>query len=164
MKAPIRNIVRAGASLAAATFLSGCYAWIPIELEAAPTGPELRVFMSRRALADVPEGIPQSGNSVTGRLVRTTQDSILIQVPVSRTVDAPGALDLRQNVFLPKTEIVDLQYRQLNRPKTVAALIGGGALAGALLTLVINSGGSADQQPGEIPDQIRIPLFAFPAP
>ena len=162
MKRATHNIVRASA-LVAASFLSGCYSWIPVELGAAPTGPELRVFMSRRALADVPEGIPQGANWVTGRLERQTQDSILIQVPVSRTVDAPGALDLRQNVFLPKEEIVDVQFRQLNRPKTVMALIGGGALVTALLTLVISSGGEPDQQP-TVEDQIRVPLLAFPAP
>jgi hypothetical protein len=156
--------VRASAAVLAATFLSGCYTWVPVELDAVPAaGPELRVFMSRRALADVPEGIPVSANYVSGRLERQTQDSILIQVPVSRTVDAPGALDLRQNVFLPKNEIVDLQFRQLNRRKTVMALIGGGALATALLTVVVSSGGEPDEQP-TFPSEIRIPLLAFPAP
>jgi hypothetical protein len=160
----MNRALRASAAIVAATFLSGCYSWIPVELEAAPAATELRVFMSRRALVDVPEGIPVFGTYVTGRLARQTADSILIQVPVSRTVDAPGALDLRQNVFLPKSEIVDLQYRRLNRGKTVAALVGGGALATAILTVVVSSGGSAEERPGDVPDQIRIPILAFPAP
>ena len=159
-----RTPLRVCASLVAASFLSGCYTWIPIELEAAAPGPELRVFMTRRALADIPEGIPMSTTYVSGRLVRETQDSILIQVPVSRTVDAPGALDLRQNLFLPKADIVDVQYRQLNRAKTIAALAGGAAAALAVLTVVISSGGEPDQQPTEFPEQIRIPVLAFPAP
>jgi hypothetical protein len=156
--------VRATASLVAAAFLSGCYSWIPVELDAAPAGPELRVFMSRRALADVPEGIPMSATYLTGRLSRQTQDSILIQVAVSRLVDAPGAMDLRQNVFLPKNEIVDVQYRLLNRAKTIMALVGSASLATGLLTVVISSGGNADDQTPDFGDRIRIPLVAFPAP
>jgi hypothetical protein len=148
---------------AAVLLLGGCYTYIPVDLGAAPADTELRVFMSRQALADVPEDIPTGGTYLTGRLVRRTRDSILIQVPVSRRVEGAGALDLRQNVFLPVSEIVDVQYRELNRGRTAMALLGGAGAAVALVLGVVDAGGTSDPG-GEVEEQIRIPLFSFPIP
>jgi hypothetical protein len=165
MKQSVRSSARAMAALTAAALgMSGCYTYIPTDLAAAPENAELRVYMSRRALADIPEDIPTGGTFLTGRLARQTPDSILLQVPVSRRVEGGGALDLRQNVFLPTTEIVDVQFRQLNKPRTFIS-VGGGVVVGALLVLgVIDAGGEPNPPPGQGEDQIRIPFLSFPAP
>ncbi|MSR37131.1 MAG: hypothetical protein EXR95_10920, partial [Gemmatimonadetes bacterium] len=87
--------IRRSLALLAALLLSGCYQYFPVAPGAIPLEQELRVFLSRRALSELPEGIPTGLNYVGGRLVRATADSLLLQVPVSRTVDGPGARDLR---------------------------------------------------------------------
>lgn len=155
---------RAAAALSLAALLSACYQYAPATLEAVPPGAEVRVFMSRRALAEIPDDVPTSTTFVSGRIGRVDADSLLLQVLVSRRLDAPGAMDLRQNVLVPREEIVELQHRELNRPKTAMALLAGGALGTALLTVVVSAGGEpdAEQMPG--PDQIRIPLFSLPVP
>jgi hypothetical protein len=145
--------------LLAALLLCGCYQYFPVAPDAIPPDQELRVFLSRRALAELPEGIPTSTNYVEGRLVRATADSLLLMVPVSRTVDGPGARDLRQNVYVPKLEVVDVQRRHLSRPRTALTLLGGVA-AGLILVQ------AADTDASEPPNQagsegIRIPLDAF---
>jgi hypothetical protein len=159
-----RSVRARWAAPAALLLLAGCYAYVPTELASAPPDQELRVYLSRRALADIPEDIPTGSTFLTGQLVRQTQDSLLLAVPVSRRVEGAGALDLRQNVFVPKSEIVDIQYRQLNRVKTTAALAASVAAGAALVLGVFDASVDQGQNQGESPDQIRIPFFSFPAP
>ena len=149
---------------AALLLLAGCYSYVPTELGSAPAETELRVYLSRRGLADIPEDIPTGASYLTGRFMRRTADSVLIQVPVSRRVEGAGALDLRQNVFVPISEIVDVQYRQLNRAKTGIALAGGVGLATALVLGVFDARVDQDPVSGDSPEQIRIPFLAFPTP
>src|SRR5688500_10557824 len=103
--------VRALAGLASAAVLSGCFRYVPVELGAVPPDSEVRVHVSRRGLADIPEEIPTGSTYVNGRFVRETADSVLVQVALGRRLDQPGALDLRQNVLLPRSEIEEVELR-----------------------------------------------------
>lgn len=150
--------IRRSLALLAALLLSGCYQYFPIAPEAIPLDQELRVFLSRRALSELPEGIPTTANYVGGRLVRATADSLLLQVPVSRTVDAPGARDLRQNVYVPKLDVVDVQRRDLSRPRTTLALLGG---LGFAFIVVQAAHLSANEPPNQSGTGIQIPFDVF---
>jgi hypothetical protein len=118
------RILRA-AALCTAVVLSACYRYVPVSPEAIPKEMELRVFLSRGALSALPSDIPAGVNYITGRLERETSDSLLLMVPVSRTVDGPGARDLRQNVFVSRADVVDVQLRELHRSKTALAFLSG---------------------------------------
>lgn len=152
------------AALGAALVSSGCFRYVPVAPGAVPPGADVRVYVSRRAMADVPEELASGGAYLTGRLARATADSVLLQLPVTRADAATGTLDLRQNVFLPASEIVEVRLRELSRSRTFFAVGGAAGLGLAIVAVVIDARGNSVDDPGEGPDQIRIPLFSISAP
>lgn len=149
-------------AIAAAALLciaaSGCFQYIPVSMDAVPAGEDVRVYVSRRGMADVPEELPTGGSFVTGRLGRGLGDSVMIQVPVVRRIEDPSAPDIRQNIFLPRSEVLEVRRRRFSPTRTALAIGGAAGLGAGIVVVVIQASGSDTGGPGEGPDQIRLPL------
>jgi hypothetical protein len=145
---------RAALPLVAAA-LAGCYRYVPVAPEAAPLGREVRVMVSRRGMAELPEELPTGGTFVAGRLVSVEADRLLLQVPVRRRAEDTSGLDLRQNLFLPISEIIEVRGRELSAGRSALA-VAGAAGFGALVVLgILDAGGDAPPSGEESPDQLH---------
>ena len=144
-------------ALAASLASSACFEYVPISTGSVSGSEDVRVYLSRRGMAELPEDLPTGGAFVTGRWASTTADSVMLQVPVVRRIEDPSAPDIRQNLFVARADVLEIRRRRFSTPRTALA-IGGAVGAGAvILTVVLKAGGNegVDTEPG--PDQLRIP-------
>jgi hypothetical protein len=147
---------RAAAVLAAALVCSGCFTYVPAPLDTVPPGGEVRVHLTREGVAaDLARVAGEESPSVDGTLVRGDRDQLVVRVPVA--IQATGILtrSLGQDVTIPATRISQLERRQLNRPRTALALVGGGA---ALVAVLLSFGqGVPDPElpPRREPEEFR---------
>jgi hypothetical protein len=149
-----------GPTLLLLTFLGGCYRYLPAPLEVAPRDTDVRVHLSRVALARVPEEFPTGGTFLTGRIVGVEADSLVLRVPVSRAAGY-GMQELRQDLHIPRGEIIDIERRQVSAARTTLTVAAAGGAAAALVILIMDASGNADADPGEGPDQMRFPLLSI---
>jgi hypothetical protein len=118
--------------------------------------------MTRVALAAVPEDFPTGGSFLTGRIVGFAADSVVLRVPVTRGASGFGTAELRQDLYIPRSGIMDVERREVSGVRTGLAVAGAAGAGAALLVLIIKAYGSPSDGPGEGPDQMRIPWFPVP--
>src|SRR6185503_9109641 len=108
-------------TLFAAATLAGCYTYVPAQVSAVPPGNEVRVYLTRGAVAALPEDVaPTDLNRlfVDGRLMAEEQDSLLVGVRVGSRDPGTLSSDLRQLIKVRTAEVVDLQARHFSKPRT----------------------------------------------
>jgi hypothetical protein len=145
------------ASLCASLAASACFEYVPVAPAAIPAGQDVRVYLSRRGLADLPEDLPTGRSFVVGRWTKATADSVMLQVPVVSRLEDPNAPDIRQNLLVARGDVVDVRRRRFSPAHTVLAIgaaVGGGAV---IVTVVLRAGGDQPTDAPEGPDQSRIP-------
>jgi hypothetical protein len=127
---------RAPWTLAAALVCSGCFSYVPAALGTVPPGGEVRIHLTSEGVAaDLASLGGAESRSVDGTLVRGDRDQLVVRVPLALQATGITLRPLGQDVTIPATRISQLERRQLNRPRTVLASVGGGvALVAALLS------------------------------
>jgi hypothetical protein len=144
--------------------LSGCYTYVPIELSSVPAGSDVRVFLTRAAVATLPEDVaPTDLNAlyVTGRLEAREADSLMVGVPVGARDATLISPNIRQLVKVRTAEVVDVRRRQFSVPRTALLTAGTVGLGAFVISLIFgaNDGGSTPD-PNE--DVSRVPVGIFP--
>jgi hypothetical protein len=157
----LRGFASRGPILLLLTLLGGCYRYLSTPLDAAPRDQDVRVHLSRVALARVPEEFPTGGTFLTGRIVGVEADSVVLRVPVSRAAGF-GLQELRQDVHIPRGEILDIERREVSAARTGLTVAAAAGAASALVLLIIEASGNTDADPGEGPDQLRFPVLSIP--
>jgi hypothetical protein len=136
---------------------SAGFEYVPIAGDAIPPAQDVRVYLSRRGMADLPEDLPTGRSFVLGQWAGTSADSVMLRVPVLRRIEDPSAPDIRQNLFVARADVLDVRRRRFS-PRRTALAIGGAVGAGAIiLTVVMKAGGNEGTDTEEGPDQLRVP-------
>ena len=146
-----------------APLLSGCFVYVPADPATVPPGDDVRLFVSRVGMAQLPVELVGNGTYLIGRFDGRIADSLRVRVPVAARQVGFMTQDLRQEVRVPTGEVVQFERRELSRGRTallVAGTVGGGAAIAALISGSLTGGG--DPGPGE--DLARIPLLSIPVP
>jgi hypothetical protein len=156
----LRGLGRFSSILSISTLLVGCFRYVPTPLETAPTTEDVRVHLTRVALAQVPEDFPTGDTFLSGRLVAVAPDSVVLRVPVTRRVDGFGVPELRQDVHIARGGIVEVQRQEVDGLRTGLTVAAATGAATALVLLIIDASGSSDPDPGDLPDQMRVPLLS----
>lgn len=144
--------------------LSGCYRYLPTDLQGIAPGGEVRVQVSRRALVDLPEEIPSAEGTLQGQLLGFAADSLRLRVPVTARIQGPHRVAIAQEIRVPVAEVLDVTRREFNGAGTALAVAGGAGAATALVLLIMEASGRAPGDDGPPPDQIRIPLLSVTFP
>src|SRR5688572_25283186 len=158
------NRSRMAALALGAALSSGCYGYIPVELEAVPPGEQVLVHLTRQGLADIPELPNLTSNALTGRVISRDATQLVLRVPTVTQRRASGALEtLGQDIPVPVGEIIDVSRRELSRIRTgllVAASIG------AVVSAIISFGDVFNEAGPIVPPEegIRVPLLRLQAP
>lgn len=152
---------RCGAALAvAALLLSGCYTYVPAELETVPPGREVRVQLTRRATAELPVQLPVNGPTLNGELMRKNADRFTIRVPIRDTSSGIDGDGLKQDILIPTDAILEIQRREFDGLATGLLVAGAVGAATSLILLIMDSSGSPPPDLGDPPQQMRGPILS----
>jgi hypothetical protein len=143
--------------------LSGCYGYIPVDIEAVPPGAQVLVRVTRQGMVGVPELLDQTGNALRGRVMSQTASLLVLRVPIAVQRRGPASESIGQDINLAAGEIIDVELRTLSRVRT-AVTVAAGVVAAA--SAIYSFGKvSNEPEPPEGPEEgMRIPLLSFPAP
>jgi hypothetical protein len=142
--------------------MTGCFTYVPADVTTVPPGHEVRVYMSRQALAALPEDIQADGLFLRGALTAQEADSLTLGVPVATGQSGVALTEIRQNVRVPMAEVVEVQRREFSGGRTALA-VGGSAIGAAfIIALILKAAGAGDGGNDDGPDLARAPLFTIP--
>jgi hypothetical protein len=142
--------------------LCGCFSYVPAQLETVPPGQDVRVYLTRQGLAELPEMPDQSEPFVTGTLVRREEQRVFMRVPVARIQQGFYQSEVGQDISFPAVEIVQLQQRKLNPVGTGFLIAGTAAATTALVFVIMDAFRGEDPDDPPVVDEIRIPFFSLP--
>jgi hypothetical protein len=147
--------------IAALPLFAACYTYAPIDPGTIQPGTGVRARLSLSAAERL---APLLGTTdarlVSGRLVDTRADTMIVEVPTFVPTTVGSAMEtLHQRVSIPRTDLVELETRRLDRFRT-AALAGSVAIiVGAIVVNAINGEPSGSGPPGGGgPPESRVPL------
>jgi hypothetical protein len=112
---------------AASVVCCGCFTYVPTELVALPEGSEIRVRLSRQALAELPEIPDDVGSTLRGTFLRNADEQLVVRVPVAVRSVALVTTSLGQDITVPWSQIIEAERREFSRVRTVLLLAGGAA-------------------------------------
>jgi hypothetical protein len=133
MSVPRTVSPRCALLLSAFLLLPGCYHFVPAQLDAVPTGAELRGRLAPEGSARLEGIVPSNGRVVEGRLIERDEQQILLLIPTARTQTGYQLETLRQAVAIPRNHLYEVELKQLDRTRTY----GMAALAGAVVAAVV---------------------------
>jgi hypothetical protein len=130
--------------------LAGCYTYAPIEPVRVQPGTSVRARVSGTAAARL---APLLGTTdarvVSGRLIDTRADTMIVEVPTVVPTTVGGATEtLHQRVSIPRTDLVELETRRLDRFRTTAIAGGVALVVGAIVITSLDNDPGTDGPPG----------------
>lgn len=150
------------ALLSVLPLLAGCYAYAPIEPAAVRPGTGVRVRVSAAGADRIAPLLGASdARRLSGRLVDTRADTMIVEVPSVRQTSLAGAMEpLHQRVSIPRSDLLELETRRLDRLRTTA--VAGSAVI-IVAVIAINAlekdHASGGTPPGGGGNEVRIPLL-----
>lgn len=143
------------ASLAAIS-TTGCYRYVPAQMEATPPGTDVRVLVTRAGAREMEEAgalDPSDEPRVSGTVVGTEGDDLLVRIPIAQRQDGFIVSRIEQAVRLPMGEVVSFQRREVNALSTGLLLTGGAAALAGLVAIIANPLGGDASDPEPPPDE-----------
>lgn len=147
-------------ALFAAPLAAGCYSYTAAQPSSIAPGVTVRARITPTAGAMVAPLLGTTPRSLTGKLISDLRDTLIIEVPAVMQAEIGSSVQtLHQRVSIPRSEIVFLEVRDLNRTRTYG-LVGGAALIlGWVLFDVLKGEPGAEQLPGGGGEDNRVPVF-----
>src|SRR5262245_36957549 len=91
---------------------SGCFSYVQVPVESVPEGRDVRVYLTREAIAELPDLPEQGGPFLTGRLLRREEQQLFVSVPVALRQEGFYQSQIGQEVGIRVGEIVQLERRR----------------------------------------------------
>ena len=131
--------------------LGACYRYAPIEPANIQHGTSVRARITVPAAERLALllGAP-SGRVVSGRLVGTYGDTMIVEIPSVMQASMGGSVEtLHQRVSLARAEVMELETRRLDRLRTAAAAGAVAVIVGGVLIGALNADRGSDSPPGD---------------
>jgi hypothetical protein len=120
---------------------------------------------ARVSAASAERVAPLLGTSSTrlldGTLIANGTDTVIVEVPTAVRATVGASLQtLHQRVSIPRTELLELETRKLDRLRTGALVASAAVIVGAVVIRSINGGPASGNPPGGGgPGEFRAPLW-----
>jgi hypothetical protein len=143
--------------------MPGCYSFVPVGVEAVSPGENVRARITAEASGKLPEAVPSDNRLVEGELLERRDDGFTLFVPTTVRQQGFYSESLHERVWLSSADVIDLERRELDRPRTyVLAGVGAAAVVAiALKTLTGKTGGNTIDRTDQGPSANLIPLFTI---
>ena len=145
--------------------LSACYAYTAAPPSGARLGERVRVRISGAEADRLESMLGQSGRTIEGDLLEQADSSISLGVTLPYQLDATTMPSrAQQRIVIPRTELQELQLRQLDKVRT--SLLVGIGVAGVVAIAAskgssLLGGGGAGGSPNERRDPVMTPLLKW---
>lgn len=144
--------------------LGGCHTYAPTPLAEVGPGQTVRVRMTPAAEDRLPGTVLQEpARFVEGEVVEREGEEITLAVVAGARQRGFFTEELRERVRFELGEGVEMERRELDRPRTAALLIATGAVVTAAIVQVFtgSTGGNTIDRTDQGPAASRIPLLRF---
>ena len=151
--------------LIAGSMLSGCYRYIPTQLEAVPQGGEVQLLVSRQGaqeLAEVTDLVQGPAPAVRGAVAGVENGDLLLTVPVAMRQEGFHRNQMVQTVRVPTGEILSVGVRELDKVATGFSIGAAAAGAGLIAFAILEAFGSASNDGDG--DTNEFTIFSLPLP
>jgi hypothetical protein len=138
--------------------LTGCYVYVPAEVQTVPPGENVRLRVSRGALAELEEVVPGGEPVVRGTLVRRERDRLFVRIPVATRQQGFMSQPITQDVGIAAAEILEFELRRKSNGRTALFVAGTGAVAALVIGTIVAGDRDRVIRDDGPPDEIRIPL------
>ena len=132
--------------------ISACYTYAPIEPGNIQPGSGVRARVSPAAAdrLSLLLGTP-SGRVLSGRFVGSYGDTLIVEVPavVQASYAGSSVETLHQRLSIPRTDLVEIETRRLDRLRTAAATGAVAVIVGAVVLGALNNDRGSDGPPGD---------------
>lgn len=141
--------------------LTGCYSYAPIALEAVEPAQRVRAFLSPAGADRLEPLLHERRATLNGELVEVGPEGVFLEFPSGYIDRGMRTETLTQRLLFPRTEILGLQRRQLDRARTAGVAAAAVTAVGLLIykALTDESGGTTTPPPGGGPPEARLPLY-----
>ena len=135
------SVIRACATTGLPTILlAACFHYTPVKIDSVPTGKELRVNLTETGYAHLRDSIrdqfPQLRSRLEGSLISLDDQRMMLGVAIP--TEDPGR-GLQQRIAIPRSDILGVERKTLDRRKT-GIIAAGAGIALAILTYHLISG------------------------
>jgi hypothetical protein len=141
--------------------LSGCYSYATIDPANTQPGTSVRARINGQTADQLEPLLGMETRILTGLIIAAAPDTMIIEVPISSSDPngGRGITRLNQRVSVPRSGMLELESRTLNRGRTAIVAASAGAGITALIVTGYILGPGKEKLPGEPggPD-LRFPI------
>ena len=150
------------ALIALALSSTGCFRYVPAQIETIPPGQAVRVLMTRQGAAELAEisEVAAAAPIVDGTVVSVEGQELLLRVPVGRRQDGFVSANLDQTIRVPTGEIVSFERREFDPLASVFVVGGAAGLVAGLVAAIVTARKGEEPDP-DGPDDLRLQLSLF---
>jgi hypothetical protein len=139
----------------------GCFTYAPVAFESVKSNENVRVRVTDDAAARLSKDLGAFATELDGELAPQPHDSVSIGVSIDRAYRGVTVGTTTQQLYLARSEIIEVQRRQFSKSHTVlmsaGIAVGFGVLAAGIVQLVDPNGPSDSQPTPPPPPQLRRP-------
>ncbi len=128
--------------------LMACYQYAPVESVSPRVGKDVRLHVSSQHALELGVSRGDDGYVVTGELFRADDDTLGLRVPERGWSSAYATARANRVMLIPRTAIVGMETKQIEKWKTAVVIAGG---IGALAFLLSKTEGGRAGGPGDPP-------------
>lgn len=154
-----------GLTLLVAAALPACYSYVPASFPDVSPAQTVRVRLAPAEAGRLSEYVKAESRTMDGTFLEEGADSVMMEVASFSELEGTRVRTFRQRVNIARSGILDVELKELDRPKTflVTGLTAAVAVFLAIDKLTGQSG-SETQPPGPGPNDARRPRFLVRIP
>lgn len=167
-----RRVLRRSALLLLAPLCAGCYTYTTTPLSRLSPGMEVRAHISDAATERLQDVLGHSHGVVDGSVLSSQPDGVMLLVPVALRLQGDKLTSLNQRVSLPRSDILEIERRTLDRTRTGLLVAAGVVTVGVLVYGSLRGATSQASTPGgppppaplvvPLPFHIMLPISGWP--
>lgn len=132
-----------------APLVTGCYAYTAAQPGSLSAGVTVRARITPAAGERVAPLLGTTPRMLTGKLISDVRDTLIVEVPAVMTAEIGSSVQtLHQRVSIPRSEIVFLEIREVDRMRTFALVGSAAVVVGAVLYKALKGEPGSERPPG----------------
>jgi hypothetical protein len=142
-------VARTAIPVAALALLTGCFSYIPARPGEVEAGVDVRARVSPDAGARIAPLLGATdARRLDGKLITNGADTIIVEVPTVMLDNREFGRTPNQRVSIPRSDLVELEVRKLDRWRTMGLFGGAAVVLGVTLTKALNGEPGKEPLPG----------------